>query len=424
MKVLHISYNVVPQSAALRVHEALLSLGVDSYIYVLSPSSGHQRILYGRKYSLCENSWRKVRMWAYRFWERGVRRLFCVDNLVPISLGVGSLLDRRFLLDFKPDVVNLHWICGNFLSADDVVWLSKNFKVVWTLHDSWAFTGGCHVPQTCTKWKTGCKDCPYISKRFGIDLAKWIFQRKVKKYARADFKVIGVSNWIADCARKSVLLGDKPVFVAHNTLNQEIFKPHNKSVMRELLGLQQNTKLILFGAMNSTSDANKGFDLLYAAIRQVVEQKMVDNFELMVFGSDESENSPSFGTKVHYMGRLKDNLSLAVLYSAADVMIVPSRSECFPNTALESINCGTPVVAFRIGGIPEQIDHKVNGYLAKPYDSRDLAQGIAYILEDNERWTKMSRAARSKAVEHFNEKLIATEMVKVYEKAVADKKGR
>lgn len=415
MKVLHIAYDVVPQSAPLRAHEALLSVGVDSYIYALGPSSGNPRILYGRKYSLWDKLRRKGSLLVYRLLEKMLRHIFRVDTAVPISLGIGSLLDRRFLLEFKPDVVNLHWICGNFISAEDVAWLADNFKIVWTLHDSWAFTGGCHVPQACTKWQTGCRECPLMSKRFGLDLAQWIFRRKAKYYAKADFKVMGVSNWIAGCAHKSVLLGDKPVFVGHNTLNQEVFKPHNKTVMREVLGLPQSKKLILFGAMNSTSDANKGFDLLHAAIRQVVEQKMADNFELMVFGSDEPENPPEFGVRVHYMGRFKDNLSLSILYSAAYLMIVPSRSECFPNTVLEAMNCGTPVAAFRIGGIPDQIDHLQNGYLAEPYDSEDLARGIAYILADAKRWEDMSHAAREKVVRLFGWRTVAERYLQIYE---------
>ena len=317
--------------------------------------------------------------------EKILRTIFRVNTAVPISLGVGSLLDRQFLQEIHPDVVNLHWVCGHFISAADVAWLAKNFKVVWTLHDSWPFTGGCHVPQTCNKWKTGCEDCPLIGKRFGFDLAHYIFRRKAKYYAKFDFKVIGVSNWIADCARKSFLLRDKSVFVAHNTLNQAVFKPREQKSMRDILGLPRDKKLILFGAVNSTADANKGFDLLHAAIRQLVDKKMVGDFEIMVFGSDEPDNPPDFCTKVHYMGRFKDNLSLSILYDAADIMIVPSRSESFPNTVLESLNCATPVAAFRIGGIPDQIDHMVNGYLAEPYDSDDLAKGIAYKVKKERR---------------------------------------
>ena len=404
----------MPQSASLRIHEALLSIGVDSYIYALGESFGNKRILYGKKYSLWEKAYRKSKFFSYRMFEHVLKRFFKVQRSVPISLGIGSMLDRKFLLDFNPDIVNLHWVCGNFISSDDIVWLSRNFKVVWTLHDSWALTGGCHVPQSCVKWQKECKNCPIIGKRFGIDLARLIFRRKRKKYAKAYFKVIGVSNWMSECAEKSSILGKKNIFIGHNTLNQEVFKPHGKSHMRKILGLPHEKRLILFGAMNSTSDFNKGFNLLYDAIRQVTEKQMIDNFELMVFGSDEPKNPPDFGAKVHYMGRFKDNLSLSILYGAADVMVVPSRSESFSNTVQESLSCGTPVVAFRIGGIPDQIDHLQNGYLAEPYDSADLAKGIAYILEDEDRRINMGCIARKKIERLFSWQKIAEDYIRIY----------
>ena len=147
----------------------------------------------------------------------------------------------------------------------------------------------------------------------------------------------------------------------------------------------------------------------------LVDEKLTNDIELMVFGSDEPDNPPEFGVKVHYMGSFSDDLSISMLYSAADIMVVPSRSESFSNTVLEALSCGTPVAAFRIGGIPDQIDHKRNGYLAKPFDSTDLARGINFILEDDSRWQEMSLAARQKVVEFFNENRIAREYVKVYE---------
>ena len=422
LRVLHITTSVFPQSAAYRCHKALLKMGIDSSIYVLDDSVVDADVMYDKKVKMLSRAMRRIKMMKEKGKEQFIKKIFHSSPNAPVSLGFGSMLNRDFIKEFNPDVINLHWICGAFVSISDLDWL-RRYPLVWTLHDSWAFTGGCHVPQFCKKWNSNCNECNIVGRRFGVDLAEIIFRRKLKYYSKMDVKIVGVSAWIADCARNSTLFHDKNIYCVHNTLNQELFKPKDKNVVREILGIPKDKKVILFGAMNSTSDENKGFRFLYNAIRHVIDRNLIKNAELMVFGSDEPQNPPDFGAPVHYMGRYRDNLSLSMLYSAADVMIVPSKSEAFPNTVLESIACGIPVVAFRIGGIPDQIQHKVNGDLAEPYNSEDLARGIIYVLEDKMRWEVMSKEARKKAETCFNEKCIASEMVKVYEKAIFDKKA-
>lgn len=423
MKVLHINTHESQGGAAraaYRIHEALLKEGVDSYFYALFPGDDGKRTLYGKPKSKVGRGYWKIHKAIGQLYEQIVKRVVCVNQSVPISLGVASTLNREFIREFNPDVIHLHWICGSFISIEDLKWLAQ-YPLVWTQHDTWAVTGGCHYNEECQKYKTECEKCHLFKSVFCIDLAKILFNRKKNSYSNANIKVVGCSHWIADLARKSVVFSDKDVFCVQNTLNNEVFKPKDKLSVRKILGLPQEKKIVLFGAMNSTSDKRKGFQYLLDAIQYLLKSRVSFDFELMVFGSKEPENPPDFGVPVHYMGRFSDDLSLSMIYSAADVMLVPSMYENFPNTGLESLNCGTPVAAFRIGGIPDQIDHKVNGYLAEPYDSEDLARGIAYILEDEERWQQMSRAARKKAEECFNEERIAQEYIKVYEIA---RKGR
>lgn len=423
LKVLHINTyenQGGAARAAYRIHEALLKEGVDSYYYALVSDNGGKRILYGKPHSkVSRGLWKLKGIWESGL-EREIKSLYCNNIHVPISLGIGSMLNRGVIEELNPDVIHLHWICESFISAGDIKWLANKYPLVWTLHDTWAFTGGCHYNEECQKYKIRCEKCDLFNNHLGIDLAKKIFLNKKNSYARADIKVVGCSNWIADGARESALLGDKDVFWIPNTLNQEVYKLRDKYVVKSMIGLPKDKKMILFGAMYSTSDRRKGFQYLQGAIQYLVKQNLPFEFELMVFGSDEPENPPAFGVPIHYMGRFVDDLSLSMLYSAADVMLVPSMYENFPNTGLESMNCGTPVVSFKIGGLPDQIDHKVNGYLAEPYDSEDFARGIAYVLEDNERWQEMSHAARRKAEKYFNEKRIAREYMKVYEVAIQD----
>ena len=415
MKVLHIAYDVVPQSAPWRIHEAMLSNGIDSYIYVLGKSTPGQRVLYGMPQNFYNRAIRLICLNFWRVLEKGILTFFKSDTTVPLSLGIGSLLNRKFIKKFNPDVINLHWICGHFVSMDDILWLSQNYKVVWTLHDSWAFTGGCHVFQECTKWQTGCYDCRLMGKRLGIDLAKWVFKRKIRTICRANITMTGVSKWMTNCIKKSYLLNQKDVFLTHNTLNQQVFKPVDKYTLRNIFGLPKDKKLILFGARNSTKDKNKGYYLLLESLSYLLENKLISNFELVIFGSEQPSNVPEFGVPAHYMGSFCDNVSLSMLYGAADVMVVPSKQESFGQTVLEALSCGTPVVAFAIGGIIDQIDHMVNGFLATPYNSQELAQGIAYIIKDEDRWKQMSEAARNKAAKCFSEGCVTQSYLQAYQ---------
>ncbi len=165
--------------------------------------------------------------------------------------------------------------------------------------------------------------------------------------------------------------------------------------------------------MNATSEYRKGFDLLYECLKQLFA-KWSDKAELIVFGSSEPENPPDFGLLVHYLGHLHDDVSLALLYSAADVMVVPSLQEAFGQTASESLACGTPVVMFGATGLLDIVDHQINGYLAKPYDTSDLAAGINWILSDENRHKELCIKAREKAVVCFDIEKVAKQYAELY----------
>lgn len=192
-----------------------------------------------------------------------------------------------------------------------------------------------------------------------------------------------------------------------------MFKPINKTTAREIWDLPINKKLILFGAMSAISDHKKGFDLLYEGLKELASQ-WSDKAELIVFGASEPENPPDFGLPAHYLGRLHDDVSLSLLYAAADVMVVPSRQDNLPNTVVESLACGTPVVAFDIGGMPDMIDHQINGYLAKSFDVSDLAAGINWVLSDENRYKELCIKAREKAVACFDIETIARRYAELY----------
>lgn len=412
MKILHIASSVAEQSASWRIHKSLMKFNIDSSVYVLNPSIVDDKVIYGNGTFKDKIEYKIRRMLGSRLENTVISKLSKIAE-TPMSLGWCSAVNRNFVDKLNPDIINLHWICGGFVNLSDIRWLAKKYPIVWTLHDSWAFTGGCHIPYNCDKYYTGgCKNCKQALPKYGFDIIDYNFKRKKKAYNDLPMYIVGVSKWLADCAKRSQLFENKDINVIHNTLDMNLFRPRNKHTIREILGLNLNKKYILFGAMNSTSDRNKGFDLLSAALNKIRDE-LKETTEILIFGSNMPKKQPNFGLPVHYLGRFADDLSLAMLYNAADVMLVPSRSESFSNTCLESMSSGTGVVAFRIGGIGDQIDHLINGYMAEPYDTDDLAMGIKCALANSIEW---GRKAREKAELAFNENKIANEYIDLYKK--------
>lgn len=194
----------------------------------------------------------------------------------------------------------------------------------------------------------------------------------------------------------------------------------DRNQARQLWNVPQTKKLILFGAIAPTSDVNKGFKELKDALHRI----QTNNVELVVFGSSRPRNEPEFGFKTHYLGHLHDDVSLATLYSAVDVMVVPSLQEAFGQTASESFSCGTPVVAFDGTGLSDIVDHRVNGYLARPFDTADLANGIDWILNRNEdQYRQLCQNAREKVLREFDSNVVARRYIELY-KEVISRSGR
>jgi len=230
--------------------------------------------------------------------------------------------------------------------------------------------------------------------------------KKKETYKDLDLTIVTPSTWMKKCAEESSLLGDKRIVCIPNSIDINEFKVLDKKKARKSLGLSQDKKYLLFGAMSATRDKNKGFDLLIEALEHLKEE----DIELLVFGNDEW-NEPELSLPVKYFGRIRNNKLLNQVYSAADVTVIPSRSENFPNTVLESFACGTPCVSFDIGGFPDMIDHRVNGYLADPYNTKDLAKGIQYCLKKE----GMGIKGREKVMREYSLEVQAKRCVEFYE---------
>lgn len=314
---------------------------------------------------------------------------------------------------YGPDVLHLHWIAGGFVRPES---LRRTYSsLVWTLHDMWAFTGGCHYDAGCDRFVTGCGRCPVLGSNREQDLAHWVFSRKRKAWTTLDLTVVCPSRWLATCASKSALLGRFRTEVIPNGLDLRCYRPMDKVAARSLVGLPADRQVVLFGAAQSTTDPRKGFRELQAAMHHLANSRWRDSLTLVVFGATAPSRPPDFGLPVQYLGTLHDDISLVAVYSAADVFVAPSRQENLSNTVMEALACGTPCVAFDIGGMPDMIEHKQNGYLATPYDARELADGIAWVLEDRARWEALSHRARRKVEKEYELTHIARRYRTLYE---------
>ncbi len=416
MKILHLSTYEKAGGAAIAANRLHLALNThtkhDSIMGVLHKQSDSDIVFPLQMYTS-----RVARVLGNRISNQLAKRMqasnevYFSSYLLPNSLvpAIGAL---------KPDIIHLHWI-ADFISP----WVLKklamlNIPVVWTLHDTWAFTGGCHYYGLCEKWKDHCESCSIVNDFCGFDVVKFQWHEKQKAYNVLQPTVVGLSKRFKQDIECSGLL--KNVLSLHlpNTLNTTIFHPLNKSVAREILGLEQNKKYILFGADSATHDPRKGYDLLVTALAQLPQQ-VRNSMHCLVFGTTKGQELPISAT---FLGRLHDATTLALMYSAADVFVCPSREDNLPNTIMESLACGTPVVGFNIGGIPDMVQHKQNGYVVEPYDTQGLANGITYVLEDTDRHSAMCSLARQEIEERYAPEIVAKQYMELYGKVLSKHK--
>ena len=316
----------------------------------------------------------------------------------------------------SPDLIHLNWV-ANMMRLETL----RSFAVpmVWTLHDSWPFTGGCYVPDACTRYCGSCGSCPVLGSSREKDLSRRVWRRKQRAWRDLNLTLVAPSRWMGARAQASSLFRGKRVEVIPNGLDLNRFKPVDRRTARDILSLPRDKKLILFGAKSATCDRNKGFHLLERALTGLAGSAVHrGSIELLVFGSSRPDPAPELGFTTHYLGWLSDEISLALLYAAADVFVFPSLQESLGYAAMEAMACGTPCVAFNQGGVPDLIDHGVNGYLAQPFEPEDLGRGIAWTLEDGERWGEMSGRGLQKIENGFTIEAVAKRYIELYQALV------
>jgi glycosyltransferase involved in cell wall biosynthesis len=405
MKILHISTSDLDGGAAraaYRLHQGLLKSQIDSQMLVRAKLSQDGTVIQHKPLLAQISS--KVDGLPLRSYPQRDLSMFSVqwfpDNIV------------AQVKKINPDIVHLHWTHNGFLSIESLAKFGK--PIVWTLHDMWAFTGGCHYTKECDRYMQGCGKCPQLSSYKEQDLSWKVWKRKRKAWRDIELILVAPSQWMAKQAGQSPIFANCRIKTISNGIDVEIYKPIDKALARRILNLPEDLNLVLFGAGSTSSDPRKGFQFLIKALQHLDPQRWYQKLALMVFGESQSDTLP-VDFETYYVGRLNDENSLALAYAAADVFVAPSIQDNLPNTVVESLSCGTPSLAFNIGGMPDMIKSKENGYLADPFDTRALAEGLEWILEDSDRWQQLSANARIKAVENFSLNRQAETHVNLYQ---------
>jgi glycosyltransferase involved in cell wall biosynthesis len=378
-KIVQVQYSIESAGrAALRLHKAFLETGIDSSILSLKYTDlNDDRITHLRGRS------NKIAEWDQKL-QAGIKKNIKPERGLYSYPILGTDISQKPQIQ-SADIIILHWVLFGFLNISDIEQIIKLGKpVVFFMHDMWAITGGCHYSFDCDKYKTQCYDCPMFIKQTSKDWALAEFKKKSKLFSSYNnVYFVSPSTWLVDCIKQSALTKDKPVFHIPNVLDRAIFKPFEKKIAKQILNIDPQETVIAFGAVTVNS-SYKGWEYLKQALELLKDEPQQRKISVLIFGSSYSKQiADSVPFKTKFMGSLKDEYSTALVYNAADVFIAPSLADNLPYTIFESLSCGTPVVAFNTGGIPDMVQHKSNGYLARYKDAGDIVEGIKFVLSNN-----------------------------------------
>jgi len=405
MRVVHVNYADIEGGAAraaYRIHHSLCRYGIDSRMHTSRKRSGDWTVQQPAVREL--NAINGVR----QFLSGSLNKVLRTENKVLHSSAILPSRWLKRLSQSEADVLHLHWLNGEMMSIADIGKLRG--AVVWTLHDMWGFCGAEHFTKDF-RWRDGYFRNNRPAYESGFDLNRWTWQRKLNHWRRPMY-IVAPSRWLADCASHSAIMKHWPVSVIPYAIDTELWRPVDKTMARRILGLPVEKYLLLFGAEGGTMVPRKGFDLLKGALDHLRGE--MPELELVIIGQLAPQEPLNIGFPVHFSGRLYDDVSLCLYYSAVDAVAVPSRQDNLPNVGLEAQACGAPVVAFDACGLPDIVEHEKTGYLAKAYETQDLARGIRWVLDGAERRAILSAQSRQAAVARFSYPVVAEQYLQLY----------
>ena len=354
------------------------------------------------------------------YWERfviWVHNRFSRKNLFAVSIANAGEDITKTEAFSQADIIHLHWINQGFLSLKGLEKIFESGKpVVITMHDMWYCTGICHHARECSRYSKGCHDCPFL---YGggheNDLSHKVYVQKKQIYGKKQVSFIACSKWLMGRAEQSGLFEGQHLLNIPNPLDTTVFKPMDKVEARKRFGLPNDKRLILFGAAKIT-DKRKGIDYFVEACNLLSSS----DAEIVCYGQNSEQLQSLVPQKVHALGYVSGEENLRQLYNAVDMFVTPSLEENLPNTIMESMACGTPCVGFEIGGIPEMIAHKQNGYVAEYKNAKDFAQGIEWVLTEAD-YDELSANARQHVTDNYSETVIANKFIDLYKQRINGK---
>ncbi len=404
--------------AANRLMEALNNNGVKAKLLVRDKVTDDITVV-GLKQTL----WRQLPF----LWERFVVFLhthLSRHHLFDIDIANAGI-DITRMREFKEaDVIHLHWINQGMLSLKNIrKILDSNKAVVWTMHDIWPASSICHYSRGCNYFKSRCHNCQLLpGGGSDNDLSSKIWAAKKRMLADRSIQFVTCSRWLEGEAKRSALLVGQSITNIPNPIDTRVFTVNDKRESRMTAGLPLDKRIILFVSQKVT-DKRKGMEYFIEAMEKLVAKnpQMKDDTAIAVLGGHAEDVAGQLPLPTFPIGYVNDERKIVAVYNSADVFVLPSLEDNLPNTIMEAMACGVPCVGFKVGGIPEMIDHRRNGYVASVRDSADLAEGIEWVLAPM-RHEELSLEAVKKVNLRYSQHSVAMKYIEVYNQAIAFKR--
>ncbi|MGA9377421.1 MAG: glycosyltransferase family 4 protein, partial [Phormidium sp.] len=315
----------------------------------------------------------------------------------------------------EADILNFHNLHGNYFNYLAIPSLTEEKPAVYTLHDMWSFTGHCAYSYDCDRWKMGCGNCRYPDTYPSVNMDHTHIEWKLKNwvYSRSNLTIVAPSKWLAEQAKQSMLKRFDIHHIPYG-IDTQAYQPLDSQQCKTILGIPEGKKVLLFGA-GSIRDPRKGGDLLLQALQNLPNSLKSETI-LLTLGDESEEISEQVGMETLNLGYVVSDRLKSIAFSAADLFVIPTRADNLPLMLQESIACGTPIVSFKIGGVPDIVRPGITGYLAEPENAFDLSQGIIEIMEDKKLREQMSQQCRAIAMQEYSLLIQAQRYIKLYNK--------
>jgi tetratricopeptide (TPR) repeat protein/glycosyltransferase involved in cell wall biosynthesis len=413
--------------AALRLHKGLLQAGIDSIFLTQNTTNNDpdiRAIPTGTPIDQVPPALMKTNDYAetkklFDRWHSLMQKFPSRPSGLELFSDSSSQVNLSNIQEIvEADVIHFHWVSG-ILNYSELPTSFYSKPVVWTLHDMNPFTGGCHYTGNCQNYKKQCGACPQLGSHNETDLSWKVWQDKSSGFRELrHLTIVTPSQWLGDCVQQSSLMGGVRREVIPNGLPIDVFRPRSGDRIREHFDIPDASQIILFGAADIHNE-RKGFRYLLEALDLLAKDPdMPKNLFVMVFGNFPKNFKPRIPYPFILIGHVSDENLLSEIYSAADVFVLPSREDNLPNTAVEAMACGTPVVGFSAGGITEIISHQKTGYLSDPGNSTQLAEGIRWVLNIIKGTSPIRELCRKSATEKYARDIQVESYRALYQKAL------